>query len=325
VPSAIPSRHCGASPWLRTVDGAVAVGEPDITPWWYPCNDHPTDKASFTITAVVPTDLRAISDGALLGGPEAVEPGWQRWRWQQSEPMATYLAFLAIGHYHILRRDTAFGPYLAAYDRSLPAPVASAARASVEQTSQIIEFLSGIFGPYPFHQLGGVVPDTPTLSSSLESQTRPLYASEQFTSGERVTSVVHELAHQWFGDSVSVQRWSDIWLNEGFATYAQWLYNEHTGVTAHSKLPHGPTPATPQTTIFGRSHRASRASTKCSSQQFMTAARWRYTHSEQRSGTGTSSPRCAPGPPSDVAATVQWPTSSHSSSESPEKTSTTSP
>ncbi|MDQ2882556.1 MAG: M1 family metallopeptidase [Actinomycetota bacterium] len=229
VPSAIPTRQCGSSPWLHTADGAVAVGEPDIAPWWYPCNDHPLDKAIFTITAVVPTDLQVISNGALLGGPEPAGPGWQRWRWQENEPMATYLAFVAIGHYDILRRDTPFGPYLAAYDRGLPPPVAAAARASVEQTPQIIEFLSGIFGPYPFHQLGGVVPDTPTLSSSLENQTRPLYASEQFTSGAHVTSVVHELAHQWFGDSVSVQHWSDIWLNEGFATYAQWLYNEHTG------------------------------------------------------------------------------------------------
>jgi aminopeptidase N len=68
VPSAIPNRHCGASPWLRTADGAVAVGEPDIAPWWYPCNDHPLDKATFAITAVVPTALQVISNGAPLGG-----------------------------------------------------------------------------------------------------------------------------------------------------------------------------------------------------------------------------------------------------------------
>lgn len=227
VPSAVPGRNCGSSPWLHSADGAVAVGEPDIASWWYPGNDHPLDKATFTITAVVPDGVQVISNGALLGGPEPAGSGRQRWRWQQSEPMATYLAFVVIGHYDIVRRDTPFGPYLAAYDRALAPQVAANARASVEQTPQIIAYLTEVFGPYPFRQLGGVVPNTPHLRGSLEAQTRPVYASEQFSSDQRVTSVVHELAHQWFGDSVSVQHWSDIWLNEGFATYAQWLYNEH--------------------------------------------------------------------------------------------------
>ncbi len=232
VPSSVSGGPGVHSPWVRTADGAVAVGEPDIAAWWYPSNDHPSDKATFTITAVVPAGLQVISNGALLGGPEAVAPGLQQWRWQETEPMATYLAFVAIGNYDIVRRDTRFGLYLAAYDRALDPAIADAARASVEQTPQIIEFLSGIFGPYPFRQLGGVVPDA-SLGFALEDQTRPVYAPTFFDDGQNVTVVVHELAHQWFGDSVSVSHWSDIWLNEGFATYAEWLYSErHGGPTA---------------------------------------------------------------------------------------------
>jgi aminopeptidase N len=228
VPSSVSGGPEVQSPWVRTADGAVAVGEPDIAAWWYPSNDHPSDKATFTITAVVPAGLQVISNGALLGGPETVGPGLQQWRWQETEPMATYLAFVAIGNYDIVRRDTRFGLYLAAYDRALDPAIADAARASVEQTPQIIEFLSGIFGPYPFRQLGGVVPDA-SLGFALEDQTRPVYAPTFFDDGQNVTVVVHELAHQWFGDSVSVDHWSDIWLNEGFATYAEWLYAERNG------------------------------------------------------------------------------------------------
>lgn len=228
TPATIPSGPGMPSPWVRTPDGALAVGEPDIAAWWYPCNDHPSDKATFTITASVPAGLQVISNGALLGALEPAGAGEARWRWRETEPMATYLAFLAIGHYDIVRRDTRFGPYLAAYDRGLQSRVADAARASVERTPEILEFLSGIFGPYPFHQLGGVVPDA-NLNFALEDQTRPVYSPAFFGSGQDVTVVVHELAHQWFGDSVSVRHWSDIWLNEGFATYAEWLYTEHTG------------------------------------------------------------------------------------------------
>jgi len=229
VPSEIPGGPGVPSPWVRTPDGAVAVNEPDIAAWWYPSNDHPLDKATFTITAVVPAGLQVIANGALLGGPEPAGPGHQQWRWQETEPMATYLAFVAIGNYDIVRRDTRFGLYLAAYDRGLAPQVANAARTSVERTPEIIEFLSGIFGPYPFRQLGGVVPDAPNLYFALEDQTRPVYSPAFFGSGQDVTVVVHELAHQWFGDSVSVRHWSDIWLNEGFATYAEWLYTERTG------------------------------------------------------------------------------------------------
>ncbi|MGH3771675.1 MAG: M1 family metallopeptidase [Pseudonocardiaceae bacterium] len=229
VPSEIPVGPGMPSPWVRTADGALAVGQPDIAAWWYPCNDHPSDKATFTITAIVPDGLQVISNGALLGGPEPAGPGQQRWRWQETEPMATYLAFVAIGNYDIVRRDTRFGLYLAAYDRSLDPQIADAARASVERTPEILEFLSEIFGPYPFRQLGGVVPNAVNLNFALEDQTRPVYSPTFFAAGQDVSVVVHELAHQWFGDSVSMRHWSDIWLNEGFATYAQWLYNERTG------------------------------------------------------------------------------------------------
>lgn len=229
VPSAIPDGPGDPSPWVRTADGAVAVGEPDIAAWWYPSNDHPSDKAKFTITAIVPAGLQVISNGSLLGGPEPAGSGLEQWRWQESEPMATYLAFVAIGHYDIVRRDTRYGLYLSAYDRGLDPQLADAARSSVEQTPEVIDFLSGIFGPYPFHQLGGVVPNAPSLHFALENQTRPVYGEGFFGAGPDVTVVVHELAHEWFGDSVSVRHWSDIWLNEGFATYAEWLYSERTG------------------------------------------------------------------------------------------------
>ncbi|HEX2289145.1 MAG TPA: M1 family metallopeptidase [Pseudonocardiaceae bacterium] len=230
VPSSIPGGGRFAEPWVRTADGAVAVGEPDSAAWWYPSNDHPSDKATVAVTVTVPAGVEAISNGALLGGPEPAGPGWERWRWQAGAPMATYLAFVAIGQYDLVRRDTEFGPYLAAYAQGLDPQVVDAARASVERTPEITRFLAGIFGPYPFSNLGGVVPNAPGLGFALETQTRPVYSPVFWGGGEPdVRVVVHELAHQWFGDSVSVSRWSDIWLNEGFATYAEWLYTERTG------------------------------------------------------------------------------------------------
>jgi Peptidase family M1 domain/Peptidase M1 N-terminal domain len=112
----------------------------------------------------------------------------------------------------------------------LPPNFGIVARASFAREPEIVEFLSDNFGPYPFHDAGGVVDHLAGVGFALENQTRPIYAQEFFSdqpSGDDV--IVHELAHQWYGDSVSVHFWADIWLNEGFATYAEWLWSEHEG------------------------------------------------------------------------------------------------
>lgn len=232
----VPSQTGADTPWVRTADGAVAVGQPEIAAWWFPSNDHPVDKANVAVTITVPQGVEALSNGRLLAGPEPAAGGQQRWRWRAGAPMSAYLAFVAIGQYRLVQRDTPAGRYLAGYAEGLDPELAAAARESIEQTPQIVGFLSGLFGEYPFAQLGGVVPNAPNLTIALENQTRPVYAPAFFVFGPDVDVVVHELAHQWFGDSVGVRRWRDIWLNEGFATYAEWLYSERTGGTGAQQI-----------------------------------------------------------------------------------------
>ncbi len=94
----------------------------------------------------------------------------------------------------------------------------------------MLRFLSGFFGPYPWHDAGAIVDDIDGLGFALETQTRPIYSKDFFTdAGDGAGVLVHENAHQWYGDSLAVDRWADIWLNEGFATYAEWLWSEHQG------------------------------------------------------------------------------------------------
>lgn len=111
----------------------------------------------------------------------------------------------------------------------LPPPVGLAVKASFKRQPEILSFLAQSFGPYPYRVGGGIVDDAP-LGFALETQTRPIYSSAFFgdpISGDSV--VVHENAHQWYGDSLAVAHWKHIWLNEGFATYAEWLWAEREG------------------------------------------------------------------------------------------------
>jgi aminopeptidase N len=227
TPSAVKVN--GFTSWVHTADGALAVGEPEIAWWWFPSNDHPQDKATFDVSVLVPDGTQVVSNGVMTSPTQGGPIGWSRWNWRSVKPMATYLAFLAIGHYEIRTDVSQSGqPVITAYAQNLGA-YSDAAHASVERTSEVIDWESGIFGPYPFEARGGVVAPPGSMGYALEDQTRPMYDGRFWRRGSNMYVVVHENAHQWFGDSVSVANWHDIWINEGFASYAEWLWSEGQG------------------------------------------------------------------------------------------------
>lgn len=216
----------GFTAWARTPDGGVIAQEPESAVWWFPSNDHPTDKAAYDVSIAVPDGTQALSNGVLLS--ETSKLGWTRYNWRSDKPQATYLATLAIGKFDITKDTTVNGlPVINAYSKDLGAND-GAARASIERSTEVAEWLESVFGPYPFNALGGYVPNVPA-GYALETQTRPFYGKKAFDRGTNVSVVVHELAHQWYGDSVSLKDWKDIWVNEGFARYSQWLWSEKEG------------------------------------------------------------------------------------------------
>lgn len=214
--------------WIAVPDGAVAVGEPVGSMGWFPGNHHPSDKATYDIMVTVPHGYEAVSNGELRSRKE-VGDGLTEFAWHSPEPMASYLATVAVGKFKVTTGRTASG--VAVYDAVAPGEVAESAPA-LGRLPEMVEWGSGRFGPYPFGTAGSIVMPRQTLAYALETQTKPVYSGAP---GEDL--VLHELAHQWFGDSVSPKSWKDIWLNEGFATYAEWLWAEdHAGVSAQRRF-----------------------------------------------------------------------------------------
>jgi aminopeptidase N len=209
--------------WVTMRDGSMVVGEPEGSMTWYPVSDHPTDKATYSFEITVPEGKVAVANGLPARDPITAN-GSTTWFWDAPDPQASYLTTASVGDYELRHSETDDGlPIIDAVDDNLTPANAAATDASLDLQADMIAFLEGAFVPYPFNSYGSIVDDD-SVGYALETQTRPVYSRVA-----RESTVVHELAHQWFGNTVSPERWQDIWLNEGWATYVEWLWSEHSG------------------------------------------------------------------------------------------------
>ncbi|WP_246561978.1 M1 family metallopeptidase [Streptomyces roseirectus] len=221
VPRTLTDPDGSKEGWLPTADGAIALGEPVGSMAWFPGNHHPSDKATYDLTVTVPEGLTAVSNGELRS--EKAVAGGRTFVWHSGEPMASYLATLAIGRFEVRRTGGELPTYVA-----VDPTQAAASRAVLGRLDEVLEWGVENFGAYPFRSAGAIVERPGDAGYALETQTRPFFAGPP-----ELGTFVHELAHQWFGNSVTPRSWRDMWLNEGFATYAEWLWSEdHDGESA---------------------------------------------------------------------------------------------
>jgi aminopeptidase N len=203
--------------WVPTDDGAFVVNEPQGSPAWYPVNDNPRDKATYDFSVTVPAGLTVMANGVLVS--QSTSGGKTTWVWRESDPMAPYLATTTLGKFDLTISKTSAGiPSYVAVDPQL------AKGQVLSKLPEAVDFYTSIYGPYPFNAVGAIVDSAKYVGYSLETQTKP-----NFPSVPDEATLVHELSHMWFGDSLTLATWPDIWLHEGFATWSEWIWSERQG------------------------------------------------------------------------------------------------
>ena len=223
TPKPLIDKHHGDAGWEELADGVIVAGQPHGAPTWFPCNDRPDDKASYSISVTTSADYTVVANGELADKKRGSSS--LTWRYEQVEPMATYLATVQIGRYQLRTFDDASVPMVAV----VPADVDDGFEAAFGRQPEMMERFVEWFGAYPFASYTVVV-TADDLEIPLESQGLSTFGRNYCRDdwgAERL--VAHELAHQWFGNSVTLARWQDIWLHEGFACYCEWLWSEASG------------------------------------------------------------------------------------------------
>jgi aminopeptidase N len=226
-----------AEGWVQYRRGIYVASEPAGARNWYPVNDHPLDKATYTIKITVPEPYVAASNGLLVDTQDH-ENDTRSYVWENFEPTASYLVTVQIAEFEMQSYYTEDGLLIRNF---FPVDIAEDAEITFSQTDEMIAYFETVFGPYPFEVYGAVVVNT-SLSFALETQTLSMFGRDIVVeqSGRRTGNqgiIAHELTHQWFGNSISPATWRDIWLNEGFATYGELLWVEHTlGVSDRDEM-----------------------------------------------------------------------------------------
>ena len=230
--------------WEELSEGVLVAGQPDGAASWYPVNDRPANKATYRISLTTDSPYIALANGQLQS--RKVSAGHTTWVFDQPEPMASYLATIQIGRYgvteltppaprkHVARRNHT----AAAVEQAVFAPVRLAPRVAADfaRHPELMACFVELFGPYPFASYSVVITDDP-LEIPLEAQGMSIFGANHVDGrGGYDRLIAHELAHQWFGNSVTARTWRDIWLHEGFACYAEWLWSEASGGTSVKRL-----------------------------------------------------------------------------------------
>ncbi|QLD10956.1 M1 family metallopeptidase [Microbacterium oleivorans] len=210
----------GAIGWEELTDGALVAGQPTGAPTWFPCNDRPDARAPMRLSVTTDADYAVVATGVAEGVERA--GGMRTWRFTSTVPVATYLAAVHIGRYteHLV-------PAVVPVRLATPVEQRLAAQRAFADVPAMLELFDGLFGPYPQESCALVV-TADELEIPLEAQGLAVFGVNHLLPDEQ-RLIAHELAHQWFGNSVGLAAWRDIWLNEGFACYAEWLWSERSG------------------------------------------------------------------------------------------------